>query len=380
MLDTGYHRTELEYSRRELLRERFGGARVQYLPDERMAVGLTGAAFSYAPGFAEEDPEKVLKRLTARKLTCAGVDWSVTTNRMQLFGEAAVSNPGRYGFIGGTVIHRGGNRIGVVYRDYAYDFYAPYGCSFADDTGEIRNEKGLYLGVRSRLNDRIEAAGYVDIFQRPWRTYYIPIKEEMKDYYFRLSADPKNRYSFYCSVSRSTGIIGSTYEDEQGEPYKVYEDETLDRVRFNIEHERSLSLRISSRLEIRTYRKAHDRRSTFDALITKPGILWYLKARYAWRKKTKFTVQTVLFSSNSTRLYSYEPDFIGSMTIKQFNGKGERLVFMVNHTCFLGTFSARYGIVHYPEKEEVGTGYYMVPQNYRQDFGFQWDFAFRDRS
>lgn len=376
IIDSGYHRTATERSVQDKLEERLAGIRFRLSPRNNIKIGATAAAFRYKPGIAVEDPDKKLYKFSGSDLQLAGFDFSVIAKNIEIFGEIGFSDPGSRGFVAGMTWSEPDTKIGMLYRDYAHDFYSPFGSSFADKSTEIRNEKGFYIGLKHKFNRYADISMYIDIYKHPWRSFSIPVPENGRDYFAQILISHIRNASFYINWKRRIGLTGRNYLDEYGIMRKYYEPETSDRIRLQGDFQLLQKLRLISRIETRASRSESQNKNFLEAITGNPGLLWSAKMVFDYFPGMRFTVQATLFSSNGTRLYQYEPDLPGFLTLKQFTSKGERFSILISRSWAYAKLSLKYGIVHYPDRSSIGSGLSTVSQNYLQDFGIQWDLIY----
>jgi len=378
---SGYHRTETEISYHDRLNERVSGARLQYAPVRQVSIGATGASLSYNHPFAAEEPEKRLYSFSGSRLGLFSVDWAVNAPAVQLFGEIGFSQPGTRGLVTGILWNDASTRVGLLFRDYARDFYSPFGHSFADNTSEIRNERGFYFGIKHKHGKRLEMSFYGDMFEHPWRRYTLPVRSSGMELFCQARLPLRQRQYVLLNWKRRSSIERSTRDDVSGISRDYYRRAATDRVRLQAAVRLTSRCRVHARYEIQ-HRYAYDDSGAgfFNGLFQRPGTLVSSRITYDSERAVRMTGGCMLFSTRGRGFYQYEPDFPGLLTIKQLHGSGERFFILLTVNRAFMKFSCKYGITHYRNRDAIGSGSSSIPKNYKQEIGIQCDFAFNESS
>ncbi|MBO7589343.1 MAG: helix-hairpin-helix domain-containing protein [Bacteroidaceae bacterium] len=148
----GYHRTELEWSRKHNFITASGAANINYRSNG-VSVGATVLSERYS-----------LPTVNGIGYTDVSADWSVRRPAFGISGEIALSGGG------GAVLTNNMFRIGrklssnVLFRYYSPEFNAPRSGAICES--DVRNEAGVLIGL-TYSGGRLKSDGYVDMFRHP---------------------------------------------------------------------------------------------------------------------------------------------------------------------------------------------------------------------
>jgi len=167
---SGYHRTELEISRKDNVAETISGANLLYHYQMGLFSGRAGGSvlhYSYPNPFDEIEPGAALSTISSGTLYSVESDLSV--GQLNLFAETAFSqHPEGVSWIAGAEyqVARGVNTV-VARRSYGVDYFSPFAGAFAERGDGASNEDGYYFGVHAKLHDRLLVGAYYDQFTFP---------------------------------------------------------------------------------------------------------------------------------------------------------------------------------------------------------------------
>jgi len=373
---SGYHRTETENSGKNRLNETVRGFRIKYDAPYYVMLGITGAAVRYSSGIVQDDSKFMTFAFSGNKLRTAGADISFNVKNMRFGAEYGVSDPGTAGFVSGITWSDGPTVVGLLYRDYARDFYSPFGSSFSDRWSEIRNERGLYFGLKHRLDNGIIVSLYVDNFENPWRSVSVPVNQKKSDLFFQI----RKRFASQCDIvvnwKRRTGPEACEYLSDSGISLTTYEDVASDRLRIQGSRQINSRFHLFSRLELlNEYCMDADNGKIFGG-FENTGMLASIRVRTLIKEHSGLNAGLTAFSTGQMRSYQYETDLPGLFTMKQFSGRGERLAFIFFRKYRIGQINAKYAIIHYTDRDYIGQGGTRINKNFVQEIGLQLDLVF----
>ncbi|MFC1556684.1 ComEA family DNA-binding protein [candidate division KSB1 bacterium] len=369
---SGLHRSVTERNHEGALRETVYGSRFRLTLSERMSAGFTVSGIEYDRNFATDGPDEKLFSFSGNGLRIAGADFLLDGDIIQAFCEAGISDPGSHGLIAGTVVNLGSTRIGVLMREYAKDFYSPFGESFAEKSSEIRNEKGLYTGLKHRFNRYLSISSYADYFEFPWRTSSLPVSQKGAEHFFQIELRINPGNILMINWRRRSGSQRYSFLTDSGLEKDFIERAESDRCRIQHSYRTDRKISGSSRMELIVDR--HPGAAT-ELNERNTGYLISSRMNYRLNESAQAAAGAALFSDIENSHYVYEPDLPGLLTIKQLLGRGERM--FVQYTCSaaLLKLTVKYGITHYRDRSQIGSGSTRLNKNYKQEFGIQFDIA-----
>ena len=373
---TGLHRTYTERNYRDNLNEQLEGFRITYKQGTQLTIGFTNALIRYAPGLAPSNPSQYSSNFKGNRLRVTGTDFSYVKNNIECVGEAGFSDPGSYGFVTGLIWSEKNTAVGMLYRDYQYNFYSPFGNAFADKTTENRNERGMYIGIKHTINSQANAAFYIDVMKFPQPSASMPVSRQGYEYFSQIHYTLNPSLIGYIYWKRRTGVTKSDYTDAFGIARTYYEEENSNTIRIQGEMQTSQNIRLVSRFEVQSIGKKSERINFWRTIFANPDKLWLGRAVYSFERRFQTTAELVVFSSRKARFYQYEPDLPGVFTIKQYTGEGKRFAATLQYKGKHISLSAKYGITAYSDRSVIGSGTAAIRKNHMQDIGIQCDLFF----
>jgi hypothetical protein len=180
---SGYHRTASEIDRRNAFSETMAGLRLEILM-RFGTVGLTGFGSSYSKPVFHENAELYRFDFSGRKNAATGCDWNLGWKNLRLTGEAAVNPSKATAFLTTLIMDLPSVDAVLSARRYDPSYDNPNASGFA--ACETRNESGLYAGFTAKPHRHATVGAYVDVFRRPWRTYFNPVPVRGEDLFLRV--------------------------------------------------------------------------------------------------------------------------------------------------------------------------------------------------
>lgn len=309
--ETGYHRSETEIKKRDRIKERLIGGIIG-TGNENFRI-TTSSLFAEYSQRVEPDSTNYYS-FSGKRYGLMGVHGVYNRENISLWSEFAYSlyTKGR-GLIIGTSARPHNTTISLLYRDYSESFYSPRAFAFCET--EVRNEKGFYTYITSRLPQHFYFSGYIDIFSRPNPTYFNLLSTE--------------GYEAFASVGKK--IMNSNlyvrYKRKEKNSYQ-WQDMSLNYERQNF--------RLSMKTKI-------GKTSNFKILwegeifsvpyidLQEFGNLFSLSFRAEVFENTKFESGLVFYETDSyySRIYLFLNDIPGSMYTRPFYGKGKDFYLLV---------------------------------------------------
>ena len=167
---SGYHRTELEISRKDNIIETLSGANILYHYQTGVVRGKVGGSvlhYSYPVPFDKLEPDAAVSTISSSSLY--GIETDLSFRKLGLFAEAAFSRkPEDASWTAGAeyeLLH--GVTTVAALRRYGVDYYSPFAGAFAERGSGASNENGYYVGVNAKVSDRLSVGAYYDLFTFP---------------------------------------------------------------------------------------------------------------------------------------------------------------------------------------------------------------------
>ncbi len=181
---SGYHRTELEISRKDNVVETLTGANILYHYQTGAVRGKVGGSvlhYSYPLPFDALEPNAALSTISAS--TLYGLETDLSFRKLGLFAEAALARkPEDASWTAGAeyeLLH-GVTTVAAI-RRYSVNYFSPFAGAFAERGSGAANENGYYIGMNARVSDRLAVGAYYDLFTFPVLGAHCPYPSDGTD-------------------------------------------------------------------------------------------------------------------------------------------------------------------------------------------------------
>ncbi|MFC1525766.1 hypothetical protein ACFL6X_03025 [Candidatus Latescibacterota bacterium] len=300
--ESGLHTSLSELAARDQLRGRVMGGRLSWSTDTR-GGGLHWLHLRLLRTLDLRRPDRVAHAFHGSRLSLLGGDVHCLGRGWRLYGEAAVDGEGKCAAVAGARMS-GGLRIAVQGRRYPPGWWSPLGGS-ATASG-MDNETGVQLEAKG---SRWRA--YIDQVRRPQPTYHQPLSRPSCAWGLELERSLTSTWT-----TRAAFQVKRDSDWSQG----VLGRERSTRVRLEADRGRRQGVRL--RAEARRVSSGSD--GQIGLLLSsrwrgQAGILrWGLHG-------TRFSIP-----SYASRIYEYEQEVPGAVSIRALYGDGWRVYGMVS--------------------------------------------------
>ncbi len=312
LADTGYHRDAWELEGKDALREDLFAVHAAVRQSNALMIEATFTSSRYEPGFSSGDTgsqNSDVLYFAGDGVSVGGLGARLALPQANLFGEAAMMSGGSKAFLFGWVCDVKRVEIATVFRTYDRDYYNLRASSFSGD--DPWNERGVYLGLQTRVTDS-KLNLYVDGFQRPGPG--------------RGESFPKSGYEAVASVERKHGNGVTTKfrgkltkrEDSVADPADPYARKSVTSSRqtyygdVNWDPGRPLSFRL--------------RYGNVRADNGEKGSLVFAGFAYRTEGVVSLKGRVIYYDTSSyeSRVYEYEDDLPGRVSLDPLWGEGMR--------------------------------------------------------
>ena len=308
--ESGYHVTATEVAGRDLLGIRAGGGRLHWR-GEHWQWGTTLLALDFSHRLDLRRNGRTPWGFVGDKQRIGAVDIRVAWDRGRAALAVGSDGMGHWGMVGELRVRHRGLRLRTLGRYYAPGFHSFFGA--APGTAAMQNERGGVAEVSGR-----GWRAYVDVYRRPARSYFIPVPATYATWGGELRRRLGHRWAMRGQWQRR---LRPRWADEQ------------------LVQERSHKWRLD--LDRGAWRWHGEL------------VRWHRAARAEWgllgsvRYKTRWlTLHVSRFHTDSywTRIYEYEVDLPGAVSIRPLYGTGWRGYALVAFTYGGWRLSSRYRI------------------------------------
>lgn len=193
---TGWHRTKKEMNRKNTVEQQLTGTHLSY-QQGLLKLGTTAAYYWYNHPY--EPPLRSYSKynLYGQTFFNISVDYAYRWRRLSCQGELAL---GKHGGLATVNFLRYadplGNKLLLVHRYYAYNYWALFGRAFGEGS-RVQNETGWYLAGECVPWPRTRLFISADFFAFPWKKYQVNKPSHGMDFCFQMDYQPRTAVQMY---------------------------------------------------------------------------------------------------------------------------------------------------------------------------------------
>jgi hypothetical protein len=258
--------------------------------------------------------------------------------------------------------------IGILYRNYDRAYNTFYNAGFSEG-GNTQNEKGLYAGLKLKLNSKWSLNGYADIFQFPWMKYLVDAPSFGHEFLIQPVYKPNKIFEIYGRFRQQVRQRNS--RDSDGTVTEI-EDVLQRNYRFNLSYTVNEFFTIKSRIEYVTLNRKSNK--------PEDGIMF--TQDFVFRPKSfplDIALRYALFDTDSydTRMYSFENNALYVFAVPAYYYQGSRAYILVRYS-FARHFDLwiRYGEFLYNNRSTISSGAEEIKGSRKSDFVVQLRMSF----
>lgn len=364
---SGYHRTNNEIADRDVLNVQTAATNANYMY-KQFSAGVSGV---YQKFNLPLEPDLALYNqfyFRGKENYNVSANFLWILKRANFFGEAAVSKSGGKALLVG-VEAQPVNEFGVsiLYRNYAKDFHSVGGSAFSE-SGEVRNEKGLYAGLFLLPFPKFKVTAYLDLYESPWLKYTSLRPVKGSDFVVQTDYTLSRKVSMYLrfkteSVNRNSSLSATIKDDIPVESNKL---------RYNLEWKPTKFFNVRFRTEWTGYSKADTMAQGWlclaDLIAKSPDDRFAATFRASYFDTEDY----------DSRVYAFENDVPYSFYIPAFYLNGFRFYLNLkakateNLTFYLKASQTRY----IGDVQSISSGDSKIESNHRTDLKFHVRYQF----
>ncbi|ABB24541.1 hypothetical protein [Pelodictyon luteolum] len=365
--ESGYHRTELEISRQDGVREEASGANLLW---NFSAPGLNGRIGASMVHYRYSEPLESLVDSGfspdgASSGDLVGFEAALTSGKLGMFMEAAFSQKPEAGsWIGGVSYEplHGVNAVAAV-RNYGDRYYSPFAGAFAERGSNASNEEGYYVGIDAKLSRRVQVGAYFDWFRFPLlssSSYPYPSEGQDMRLFTVWKASRSVSWTMQLQHKRKgeavtqCPLVDGVFVDCDDES-KVYTEviSETDRIRLDCD------LKVLKGFSTRT--RGELKRVTRDYYSGSPsydGWMVYEQLNYATgRLSLKWRGTLFNTDSSDAQIYAYEDGLPMQFDLGAYNGRGTSMFLLASWKAAENLkLAARYEVTTYTDREVYSSG------------------------
>jgi hypothetical protein len=369
---SGYHRSESEIDKMDLLKENVIGSHAKINIFEYLDMGLTYARVDFKPSIIFDNrtqSENALRRdyyhFNGDQINLYSVYFNYHIGVLSINGEMASNSFKKFSQSYHLLLQKNSSGIGFKWWHIPAQFQSPFGRAFASSQAFPRGRQGFYTGIKHILSEKISVSSYWTTEKKLWRTYFDPLSTISRDFLFNINinlaekTDLALKYKFSNNQSYSSELRNSFREFKR-------------KFRLDIIKHITKEIRVRSRVE-----KVLVNYSQYFA--EKQGINFYQDIRW---QLFPFATITARYSSFETadydsRIYEFENDLPGTFSNYALYGKGSKWYLLLKLEFWKNVrLWIKYRSIYFDGVETIGSGYMEIEGNSRQDFRVQFSYSY----
>jgi len=364
VLTSGYHRTESELARKDILKETALGGYLRY-DLGTLHVGLASVFFYYMPSINQKVTSYNQFDFRGKQYQSASVDYSYTYRNVLVFGEFSyVDFSKKTAFLQGLMLALDSkNSLSLLYRNYDKGYETTYNAGFSEGN-TVQNENGLYVAFASVFAKYWSLQAYSDFFRFPWLKQQVCLPSKGLENCMQITWKPSKKLEFYV---RYRSQIKEQNSSALTENLKFLTTVNQTNLRFNLTYKMTDLLEIRSRLEGVSVTRLDKQKET--------GLLFFQDVNLTSKnKKSDLILRFVLFDTDSyaSRLYSFESSPTYQYSSPAFYGKGIRAYLLFRLT-FWKRFDCwfKIGDTHYLSKDNSSIDLNQIIATQKKEINIQ---------
>jgi hypothetical protein len=364
---TGLHRTQSEREGRSALNEQSVGINWDFrLFGDQLTIGLNGLYTAYDARIVPTTNRYNQFHFRGTAHGIGGIYSTLYLRRFKAFSEYAYSANGGHGLVAGfSTALSGVVEASMLVRNYDRDFHSPYSTAFGERSSSS-NEKGVYTGLKIKLNRSLVFNLYAHRYYFPWLKYRVDAPSEGYDLMLSTDLNLKDKLRLRLILREEQNDINVA---EGTASYEVLPARKR-YMRLQLIYPEQGIFDLTTRIQYSTQTLNGVKTEGFlvaqDVGIKTPH--WQLFGRIS------------LFDADDfdTRQFVYERDVLYRFSVPSFFDSGVRYYLVGN--CKIGPHLqiwAKIAATTYADRETIGSGQDEISGNQKHDITLQAIYRFR---
>ncbi len=352
---SGYHRTNSEISKKDILNEKNFGLMILLSPFTNFKIGYLFSHSEFSLPFYNNS----IYKLNGNRFNFHSLSVDLYFNLLTLSSEVAYNSTSVASLVNVNFNLTKNFYLVFSFRNYPRNYYNLYANGFGE-RNNTQNEKGFYAGATWK-NNLGELNFYYDQFYFPYSTY------------LNIFPSSGNEFMIDFKSRRFRSFIFGIRLKHEEKP-KTSENKELTSITNTARTEfilRGKNYSSRTRFEIKFY---DDKISPQEK-----GILLFQELNWQMFGKVKLSGRIVFFSTDSyeTRLYEYERNVRGIFYNPALFGKGIRWYLAGKYRIFdFAELSFKYSETYKPFEKNLGSGYSEIDSNLDNSLIIQLEMIF----
>lgn len=364
--ESGLHRTSSEQLNEGSLPVTVLGGALQY-SNIHFTAGLIAYRTLFGHSATTGNSLYQASDFVGSSLMNIGINYSYSFRNLYLFGETAISLPGKFATVDGLLLTLSPTiSVAILYRNYDKEYHNYFSQAMGEGS-DAANESGLFTAMNVTPNKYWNISVYTDFFKFPWLKYRIDGPSNGNELVATINYTPSKTMGI--SIRYKSNAKEQNTNDEV--PISYLEMVKKESYRLNVKWQYGI-FQFQNGFEFDRYKKGPS--------AVENGFLIYQDAATNFvSKKISGNIRLAFFKTDTynSRIYAYERDVLYGFSSGMYNGTGLRLYFNMRYQVAKKlTFWMRYLISYYPNESLIGSGLEEIDGKKKQDFKLQMRYQF----
>lgn len=355
---TGLHTKPSELENKHAITENVMGGNLTY-NHAKFKTGLTFVNYIFGADLERNIKPYNQFEFNSSQNANIGLDYQFTLQKINFFGEAAMSQNGGMAFINGALMPLVSQvTLSVVQRSYQRNYQSYYGGAFGE-ASKLSNEQGFYIGAEVLPYKKWKVSAYFDRYKFPWLTSSTDAPTEGYDYLLQVDYNMSRYVSMYAKIKQEIKGKNGTSETVGVDP--IVPENNI-KLRYHISYQISRKLSLKNRVEYAFYGKDGERSN---------GYLFYQDVNYRPSKlPLTLSFRYAIFDTESydSKIYAYETDVLYAFSVPAYYSKGTRYYLTMKYS-ITGRIDLwlRYARTTYDDKDVIGSSLTEIQGNHKSE-------------
>lgn len=363
----GLHRIPNELQYRANLIEQNIGVHLMY----RSSHGQLGATLLHTQFEIPLLKAKALRNdyeFSGKRNFLMGLHGTYLWRNFNLFGEAARSQSGGVGAIGGVIASLNKRwDATLIFRHFDKNFHSFYANAFGESSRNI-NETGLYTGAKYTVHKKLKIGAYIDGYRFPWYKYLVDKKPTNGfDFLLQSTWAPSKKLAFYAVYRQELKEKNiATALSKQ----KFVTHTTRRNLILNAEYAPNKFWSFRTRAQGGTF--------GYQDFKTDKGWLVFQEITADWGKfSTTARISAYNTDSYDARQYAIERDVLYAISMPAYYERGFRNFLLIRYSPYRRTdFWLRFARTDMPDRELLSSYVDEIRGSHRTEIKLQLRYKF----
>ncbi len=355
---SGLHRTPRELEGRNAVKEEIAGGHISW-SRQGIEVGLTAFRMRLHAEYQRRLSFHNQFDFSSNSYGGLGVHYQYLYRNLNLFGEAAVGDNGRWAFLSGLMISLHRNlSLALAHRHYDRAYQNPLSAAFGENT-RTANESGLYLAADIRISPQLRLNAFADHFRFPWMKHRTYMPSRGSDYMVNLQYRPERHIELILRFRKKSKPLNARDENAR---IRYLDPVSRTQYRLHLAYPLTKHLSLRNRLEYVIHQYGKDRQEGF--MVYQDVLYRNLDSPFA------LTLRLALFDTDGfdARIYAYEHDVLYAFSFPFYSDKGMRSYLLIRYRLHRQVdLYLRLAQTFYTNRRDSGSGLDRIEGNTRTE-------------